>query len=152
MLAVTTVAVMILPVARLGVYYAHHNRPEWRPAVTYLEQHVADGDVIALYRYGNRYVFDYYYTGRAPFLALGPTSLDRRVFEGWNDRRIAEMMSAIPAGSKRVWFVLSYHESAGGFSIENYISRNYRVLDTKEFERIRIYLAAPGRIVDHGAG
>ncbi len=119
------------------------NRPEWRPAVSYVEQHLSDGDVIALYRYGNRYVFDYYYSGRAPSIALGPTNLTRSAFEGWSERRVAAVMSAIPSHSRRIWFILSYHEATGGFSVENYIRRRYDVLEITDFERVRIYLAVP---------
>ena len=135
-------AVLALPMVRLGSYYGKAHRPEWRQAVRYIERHLEEGDAIALYRYGNRYSFDYYYSGRAPWVALGQTRLTRSSFGGWSDRRIAGMMSAIPPG-RRVWFVLSYHEDTGGFSIERYIRSHYRVLATRDFVRIRVYLAAP---------
>ena len=132
--------VMFLPVVRIGTYYGRIHRPEWRQAVAYVEGHLQKGDTIAVYRYGNRYVFDYYYSGRAPWVALGPTHLSKSMFGNWSDRRIADMMSAIPLGSKRIWFALSYHEDTGGFSIENYINNRYHVLETRDFVRVKLYL------------
>ena len=64
------------------------------------------------------------------------------MFGGWDDRRIADMLSVIPSASKRIWFVLSYHESTGGFSIEDYIRRNYRLIEIKDFVRVKIYLVS----------
>ena len=151
-LGMVAALVLIVPIARLGTYYVRTNRPEWRPAVSYVEQHLSEGDVIALYRYGNRYVFDYYYSGHAPRIALGPSSLSRGAFEGWNERRIAAMMSAIPSHSRRIWFILSYHEATGGFSVENYIRREYHVLETKDFERVKIYLAASDKSLREAGG
>lgn len=134
--------VMLLPLARLGTYYAKPHRPEWRPAVRYVEKHLEDGDVVVVYRYGNKYVYDYYYSGQAPWIALGPTRLSRSAFEWWSPERVWEMLAAIPPESKRIWFVLSLHENTGGFSLENYIKNNYRVLKNERFDQVTIYLVS----------
>lgn len=142
-LAFLLIGVILLPLARLTSYYEKPHRPQWREAVAYVQSNLRPGDSIAIYRYGNRYVFDYYYSGAAPWVALGSKSLTKRDFQGWTEQRISQMMTGIPKNSQRIWFILSYHEDTGGFSIEEYIQRHYRILSTKRFERVSIHLVAP---------
>jgi len=105
-----------------------------------VQDNLADGDVIGVYRYGNRYVFDYYYDGTAQWYPLGDEALSRSSFSDWTDRRIRRTFSILPDNSQRIWFVLSVHENTGGFQIENYIHRKYHVLEMKDYKQIRIYL------------
>ncbi|MCL6629404.1 MAG: glycosyltransferase family 39 protein [Armatimonadetes bacterium] len=141
--ALLLTGVISLPLVRLTSYYGQPHRPQWREAVAFIQSNLMPGDSIAIYRYGNRYVFDYYYSGDAPWVALGSKSLTKRDFQGWTEHRISQMMTEIPKNSQRIWFILSYHEDTGGFSIEEYIQRHYRILSTKRFERVSIHLVAP---------
>lgn len=136
-------AVLLLPLGRLAVYYQQPEHPEWRQAVTYIESRLQPGDAIGLYRSGNKYVFHYYYDGDAPVVPLGEEGLTRQSFVGWDDARVASLLSAIPRTSRRVWFVFSYHEEAGGVEIESYVRRHYQVRSLTGFERVRIFEARP---------
>jgi len=149
-LALLLIGVLLLPVARLTSYYVKPHRPQWRETVAYIQSNLMPGDSIAIYRYGNRYVFDYYYSGHAPWVALGSKSLTKRDFQRWTEERISHMMTEIPRNAQRIWFVLSYHEDTGGFSIEEYIQHHYRILATKRFERVSVHLAAPVTAVHSG--
>lgn len=136
------IVMVALPLARLCSYYSSHHRPEWRQAVAYIESHLGEGDSIAVYRYVNKPVFEYYYSGGAPWIAMGPRVVSRDSFIGWDEGRARQMLSQVPH-SRRVWFVLSYHENAGGFTIERYIREHHRLLEEKDFERIKIFLVTP---------
>lgn len=149
-LALLLTGVILLPLVRLTSYYGKPHRPQWREAVAYIQSNLMPGDTIAIYRYGNRYVFDYYYSGDAPWVALGSKALTKRDFQRWTEQRVSHMMREIPRNSQRIWFVLSYHEDTGGFSIENYVQRHYRILTTKRFERVSIHLIAPLPAVHSG--
>ncbi|MHB1189965.1 MAG: hypothetical protein ACYC08_03905, partial [Armatimonadota bacterium] len=129
---------LVLPmIVRLGVYYAKSQNPEWRPATAYVQKHLAPGDSVALYRYGNRYIFDYYYSGAARVYPLGPKTLSRSAVR-WDDVKVGRLLAKLPEG--RVWLALSYGENAGEYQVESYIKRKYRILDRRDFYRVRVYL------------
>lgn len=142
-LVLALVAVLIMPVSRLGVYYGAPHRPEWKPAISYVQQHLAAGDSIAVYRFGYKYVFDYYYTGTAPHVELGPQSLEERDSSDWSDRQMARMMSVIPHGSARIWFMVSDRENTGEGYVEDYIRAKYHVIEEHDYDRVRVYLVTP---------
>lgn len=132
--------VLLPPMVRLAVYYYQPERPEWRQAVSQLERRLQPGDAIALYRSSNRYVFDYYYIGKSPVYPLGEEAPGR---VAWTDERIDTLMSTLPHGARRIWFVFSFHETVGGVAVESYVNRHYEVVDVAQFERVRIYETVP---------
>lgn len=141
--SIALIGVLGLPLARLAVYYQQPEHPEWRQAVRWLQQNADENDSIAIYRSGNKHAFHYYYRGKTPVVALGPEGLTRQSFQGWTDARVASLLAEIPSTSRRVWFVFSWHEEAGGVQIEDYVRRHYDVVRLTEFERIRIFEARP---------
>jgi 4-amino-4-deoxy-L-arabinose transferase-like glycosyltransferase len=130
--------ILALPIARLVVYYSHPHRPEWGPAVRYVDAHLAPGDSIAVYRYGYKYVFSYYYKGRAPWFAIGPTGLSRSAVTGWSDDRISRALSVLPR-SPRTWFLLSC-DNAGESLFDSYLHRKCRVISERDFTRVEVIL------------
>ncbi|MGB9588281.1 MAG: glycosyltransferase family 39 protein, partial [Armatimonadota bacterium] len=66
----TKIAILILillpTLIRLAMYYVQPERPEWRPAVRYVETHEEPGDIVGIYSPGNKLIFDYYYHGKSP--------------------------------------------------------------------------------------
>ncbi len=140
-MAVTAVvAISFATLGRLAVYYVRPARAEWRPAVRYLEEHERPGDVIVLYYAGNRFVFDYYYTGRSNWAALGETAVAKEDFGRWDDDKVERLFDEFPLAGRRFWLVLSHHTYRGGFSIVRYVKRRHRLLDYRGFHLLEMYL------------
>ncbi len=137
--SVALIGVLILPLARLGVYYRDSEHPEWREAVRYIDSRVHPSDAVALYRSGNQHAFRYYYRSKAPVFPLGEEGLTRESFVGWTEQRVEHLISVIPGSHRKIWFVFSFHEDAGGLAIENYVRKHYKVLKFREWERVRVF-------------
>lgn len=133
-----------MTLGRLWLYFSRHARPEWRPAVAYIQAHERPGDVIGVYYAGNQYVFRWYYRGHARWSPLGRDEIDRRHFTGWNDERVAQLLGDFPDSGQRFWLALSNHNYAGGAEIVNYVYRHYRVLDHKYYSQIELLLLDKG--------
>ena len=141
-LGLVIVGVMLLPVVRLGVYYGKPHRPEWRRAVAYMDQRIAKGDAVVTYSTGNKIIIDYYSSRPIPYVNVVAKDITRSTASGWDDRKVASKMKAIPKDRKRVWFVFSQSEDAIGNSMRGYVERHCKVLDTQIYNRITIYLVS----------
>jgi mannosyltransferase len=140
--------VVVVTFGRLGLYFRKPVRPEWRPAVQYIQSHERAGDVIGIYDPGNRYVFSYYYHGHTPFEPMGSEALDSDRLQGWTDAKVRRLLGGFPVTGDRFWLVLCNHTIAGGFNIINYVRKHYRVLDHQNYNMVEIYLFdAKGRPV-----
>lgn len=140
----TKIAVLIfilLPtLIRLGTYYVQPERPEWRPAVRYVQTHEEPGDIIGIYSPGNKLIFDYYYRGRSPVVALGYYLTPEEEFGDWTDDKVRDLLLNSGLSGRRFWLMLSKHTVRGGFTISNYVKHNYRVLDHRTYHDLEFYL------------
>ncbi len=139
-----TLMVMLVTFGRLGLYFRKPARPEWRPAVQYLQSKEQAGDIIGIYDPGNQFVFNYYYRGQAPVEPMGKVTLDTDRLSGWTDQRVEELLSQFPATGSRFWLVLCNHTYAGGFNIIDYMQRHYRELDHRNYNMVELYLFDAG--------
>ena len=136
--------VMALTLGRLGLYYARPVRPEWRPAVAYVHTHERPGDVIGIYSAGNQFVFRYYYRGRAQWAPLGADLSREQQFGEWSDAEVREALADFPFTGQRFWMIFSKHTFRGGFNIIGYLTRRYRVLDHRSYNKLELYLFDAG--------
>lgn len=141
---VTAVLLTLVVFGRLHLYYSKHVRPEWKSAVTYVEQQERPGDVIGIYYGGNQFVFDYYYRGRSKWSEVGDDHIERSHFTGWDSKRAGALMGSFPLSGKRCWLMLSNHDYAGGSVIVKYIESNYRVIDHEYYSQIETLLFDAG--------
>lgn len=137
-LCALVVAALIL--GRLELYYTKHIRPEWRPAVTYVQAHERPGDVVGIYYGGNRFVFQYYYRGQSRWAPLDQDEITGEHFSGWNDGRVREMLDTFPHSGKRFWLLLSNHDYAGGPAIVDYITKHYDVVEHRYYSQLEMIL------------
>jgi len=140
----TKIAVLILillpTLVRLGMYYVQPERPEWRPAVRYVETHEEPGDIIGIYSPGNKLIFDYYYHGRSPVVALGYYLTPEEEFGDWTNDKVRDLLQTPGLSGRRFWLMLSKHTVRGGFTIINYVKHNYRLLDHRTYYDLEFYL------------
>jgi 4-amino-4-deoxy-L-arabinose transferase-like glycosyltransferase len=133
-------AIIALTLGRLGMYYMKPMRAEWRPAVEYVQDRERPGDIIGLYYSGNQYVFQYYYHGASKWLPLGSDRYRKEDFGRWNEARVATLVDGFPWERKRFWLILSHHTFRGGFSIIDYFTDRYRVLEHRQYNKLELYL------------
>lgn len=133
-------AISVVTLGRLAVYYARPARAEWRPAVRYIQEHERPGDVIGLYYAGNKFVFDYYYTGVSDWAPLGETAVAKEDFGSWDEQKVERLFKQFPTVGRRFWLVLSHHTYRGGFHIVNYVKKSYRIIDHRGYHLLEIYM------------
>ncbi|HEY3297255.1 MAG TPA: glycosyltransferase family 39 protein [Armatimonadota bacterium] len=148
-LAITAISLItIVCLGRLGLYMGRHVRPEWKPAISYLEAHEMPGDVIGIFYGGYQYVFRYYYQGNTPWSPLGHDQVSSEQLRGWDEKKAAKLISSSPNTGKRFWLLLLSNNRGAGPSITKHIASHYRVLDHKYYSQIELILFdANGRTV-----
>ena len=139
-IAAAVLAVLGLTSVRLWFYYTRPSRPQWRPAVEYVQAHERPGDVIGIYSSGNRIVFNYYYHGRSRWSPLGVNFGSEEQLGKWDDAKVRRLFADFPPSGERHWLMLSKHQFRGGFSIINYVEKHYRILDRQRYYDLEIYL------------
>ena len=135
---VAAAAILLLPALKLGRYYQRPTRPEWREAVSFIEQNERPGDAIAIYRPGNGCVFRYYYHGKQPWQEVGWPKLQKK--RPWTEKRIAGVIGDLPLRYRRVWLVMSQYDPEAPLAMEQYISKKYRLLEKRSYVGIEMIL------------
>jgi hypothetical protein len=143
--AMLLAATLALPAARLGVYYLRPHRPEWNRAVRYVSAHELPGDAVAVYRYGYRHVFSYYYKGASPYVILGPNSLNKGIVNSWLESGLQKDVSSLGNGRRRLWFLISYNENTGEEQVDRCIRHTYPLMLVSSYKCVRVYLADAGQ-------
>lgn len=140
LMAGLVLALLVPTLGRLWLYYARPVRPEWRPAVAYVQQHERSGDVIGLYSAGNQLMFSFYYKGNCAWSPMGEDLTPEEEFTPWDDARVHMLFAEFPLKGKRCWLMLSKHMFRGGAKIIEYVHKNYRVLDHQIYNELDVYL------------
>jgi hypothetical protein len=140
--ALVLVLLFSFPAHKLYKYYSQTDREDWRSAVHYMTVHQEPGDVIAVYRNSNEWVFRHYYNGRAHWYLMNavyflPNLEDE--YKEWDNKKADMFLNKVPK-RKRQWLALSRLPKGAMEAIDPALRSNYRVLDTKKFDGVRLYL------------
>lgn len=129
----------LIPAGKLARYYKNPSHPPWRQVTDYIENHQQPTDVVAVYRRGNKFVFNHYYDGRAKWLPLGSKTVMKSDLTGWNQERALTVIASVPAAPRR-WLVTSMIPMQAEESIDSALRSHYEILDSRVFGSVRVYL------------
>ncbi|MEN6372245.1 MAG: glycosyltransferase family 39 protein [Armatimonadota bacterium] len=140
--AVLCLFLLVPASGKLARYYLITNRPQWKLAVEYIKERERPSDTIVIYRHSVENIFAHYYNGKSKWHAVWSEDFLKdhdAEFMPWTEEKAVKLIEIMPAG-KRQWLVLSRLPRKSMEYIKPAIESHCRVLASREFKEISVYL------------